>query len=83
MRIDDMGFQLALVKDMLDPSEQRREIEEGIGAAEKRSILILENCPVSTPLIRSAQQVWALANGILSSHPPLVPTSYTDSLANH
>ena len=43
MRIVDTGFQLALVKDMLDTSAQRRENEERIRAAEKRSILILEN----------------------------------------
>jgi hypothetical protein len=44
MRIShDTGFQLALVKEMLDTSAQRLEIEERIRVAEKRTILILEN----------------------------------------
>ena len=40
--VRDTGFQLALVKEMLDASAQRREIEEKIRAAEEKSKLLLE-----------------------------------------
>jgi DNA-binding transcriptional MerR regulator len=41
--VRDTGFQLALVKEMLDANAERQEIEEKIRAVEERSKLLLEN----------------------------------------
>ena len=38
-----MGLQFALVKEILDPKAQKRQVEEKIKAVEERNNLLLEN----------------------------------------
>ena len=53
----DAGLQFALVKDVLDPKEQKREVEEKIRAAEEWNNLLLECSTNGYVFLRAVQAV--------------------------